>query len=529
MLPALQLAMEGGAKDSGVSGIVVNLLEAIGLPSTLVSALGVAAFFVTMKASLSMIVSSYGAITTLDMVRRVRESIVHSLLHAKWSYFANARAGQYVNLLGAESNRAVPALNGGIGLITGAIQTLFYVASAFLVSAPISILALGLGGMKLILVKPIISLGRYAGNDQSVAAASLGSHIVDLLSLAKPIKAMAHEETAETILKNDIRDHRNALRKGYLSSLGLVNLDELLTALILILCLFFTVNILKLSIADLAIVGILMSRTLSQIAQLQKRYFTIVSSEAALGKLITTCEELRGIQELERRGTVPVLSRGIEFQNVRISYPECLVVDNANLNIPARSLTVLTGPSGAGKTTLLDALLGLVDLEKGGIFIDSQALRDVDIKGWRKNIGYVPQETTLLHATVRENVTLGSDVVESDVLEALSKAEALEFVLALPEGLDTELGERGIKISGGQRQRISIARALVHKPELLILDEATSALDEKYEIELCRTFKRLANMVTILAVSHQRAIYDVADSIYRIDNHAVELVKSNSG
>jgi len=156
-------------------------------------------------------------------------------------------------------------------------------------------------------------------------------------------------------------------------------------------------------------------------------------------------------------------------------------------------------------------------------------LEQVEIKSWRGMIGYVPQETLLLHDTVLINVTLGDpELSEEDAEYALRAAGAWEFVTAMPQGMYSTVGERGDMLSGGQRQRIAIARAIVHKPKLLILDEPTSALDRDSEAAICETLQQLSGEYTILAISHQTALMEAADRAYRMQNGNAVFVEDVS-
>jgi ATP-binding cassette, subfamily C, bacterial len=167
--------------------------------------------------------------------------------------------------------------------------------------------------------------------------------------------------------------------------------------------------------------------------------------------------------------------------------------------------------------------------QKGQIWIDDQLLGAVDIRSWRRMIGYVPQETLLLHDTIMRNVTLGAaEVSEKDVENALVAAGAWEFIVTLPQGMHSTVGERGGMLSGGQRQRIAIARALVHNPSLLILDEATSGLDPESEARICETLRGLRGKLTILAISHQPTLVNAADRAYRIQDGAAFLIVDHS-
>ncbi|MFO1119193.1 MAG: ATP-binding cassette domain-containing protein, partial [Rhodospirillales bacterium] len=193
------------------------------------------------------------------------------------------------------------------------------------------------------------------------------------------------------------------------------------------------------------------------------------------------------------------------------------VLRDLDLTIPRGSITTLAGPSGVGKSTTVDLLAGLYQPGAGHIRIDGVDLRELDLQRWRHLLGYVPQEVTLFHDTVLRNVSLWEEgASEADVIEALQVAGAWSFVSELPNGLHELLGERGHRLSGGQRQRISIARALMHRPKLLILDEATTGLDPQTEGEICEVVRKLCveEGLTVLAISHQPAWQRIADRVY---------------
>ncbi|GAB3396349.1 hypothetical protein GCM10027514_44920 [Azotobacter armeniacus] len=211
-------------------------------------------------------------------------------------------------------------------------------------------------------------------------------------------------------------------------------------------------------------------------------------------------------------------------------YGERPILDAVDLTIPVGTFTSLVGPSGAGKTTLLDLLCVLLTPQSGRIRVDGVPLEALDRRRWRRLIGYVPQETLLLHDSILANVTLGDPALTAaDAERALRQAGAWEFVERTSHGLQTIVGERGGKLSGGQRQRqrqrIVIARALVHRPRLLILDEATSALDPEAEEAICRTMKQLTPEITVIAVSHRPALINVADQVWRLQEGRLVRIK----
>jgi ATP-binding cassette subfamily C protein len=174
---------------------------------------------------------------------------------------------------------------------------------------------------------------------------------------------------------------------------------------------------------------------------------------------------------------------------------------------------------------LLDLLCGLAEPQSGEILIDGISLHEIDLHHWRRMIGYVSQDTILLHDTILSNILIGApDLTQADAEQALQQAGAWDFVCNLPEGLLTVVGERGGLLSGGQRQRIAIARALAHRPLFLLLDEPTSALDPDSEKIICETLQRLAQSLTIIAVSHQPAVINAADRIFTLSKGKAELL-----
>jgi len=205
------------------------------------------------------------------------------------------------------------------------------------------------------------------------------------------------------------------------------------------------------------------------------------------------------------------------------------VFSDLDMTIETGALTTLVGPSGSGKTTIIDLAIGLLQPQEGSVLLDGVPLTEIDIKAWRRLIGYVPQDTLLLHDSIIHNVTLGDpELTESDAEEALRAAGAWEFVNCLPQRLETIVGERGGKLSGGQRQRIVIARALINKPRLLILDEATSALDPESEEAVRQTMETLKGQLTILAISHNRALVQAADYVYQMNAGSARLLDAAS-
>ena len=216
----------------------------------------------------------------------------------------------------------------------------------------------------------------------------------------------------------------------------------------------------------------------------------------------------------------------IEIKNVTYAYPDgdVNVIENANFVIERGTTVAFIGASGAGKSTMVDILLGLLAPQYGKIYADGMNIYK-NLPTWQKEIGYIPQAIYLSDDTIRNNVAFGVDEKEIDeqaVIYALQQAQLFEFVESLPEGLDTFVGDRGVRLSGGQRQRVGIARALYHNPEVLVLDEATSALDNDTETAVMEAIEKLQGHKTILIIAHRLTTIKNADVIYEVGNGKVE-------
>ena len=218
----------------------------------------------------------------------------------------------------------------------------------------------------------------------------------------------------------------------------------------------------------------------------------------------------------------------IELKDIVYHYPDTdvYVFDHANMSIPVGHSVGIVGTSGAGKTTIVNIMLGLLTIESGQILADGVEVRD-HYRQWLKNIGYIPQNIFMIDASIRQNVAFGipaDEIDEDKVWAALKEAQMDEYVRSLPEGLDTGIGERGIRLSGGQRQRIGIARALYEDPEVLVLDEATSALDNETETAIMESINRLHGLKTLIIIAHRLQTIEKCDMVYRVEDGKIEKV-----
>ena len=245
--------------------------------------------------------------------------------------------------------------------------------------------------------------------------------------------------------------------------------------------------------------------------------------------------DLKLVEKLEEEGHVDVHEPDIDFKNnlavkdVFFRYPtsEDDVLKGVSLDIPKNKSVAFIGPSGAGKTTLADIILGIIFPQKGQITIDGRAI-NTEAGEWKDKLGYIPQAIFLVDDTIRRNIAYGiedKDIDNERIEEVLKEAQLSDFVATLPEGLDTEIGERGVRLSGGQRQRIGIARALYSDPEILVLDEATSALDTETETAVMEAIDSLSGKKTMIIIAHRLSTIENCDIVYEVSDNQVHRKK----
>jgi subfamily B ATP-binding cassette protein MsbA len=208
----------------------------------------------------------------------------------------------------------------------------------------------------------------------------------------------------------------------------------------------------------------------------------------------------------------------LEVAGLSVAYGETEVLSKVDMSIPIPGMVGIVGESGAGKSTLVHALIGLVSPVRGSIRIGPHDLATSALAAWRGTIGYVPQETILFNASVRDNLIFGRPkITEEELATVARQALAHDFIMSLPAGYDTPIGDRGVLLSGGQRQRLGIARALLLRPLILMMDEPTSSLDSSSEAELLKTIDELRKTIGVIIVAHRLASVRTADRIYVLD------------
>jgi ATP-binding cassette subfamily C protein len=528
LLPLLELSVpQASHEPSAMTAAVAESLGLIGLSPRLEVLLSLIVLGMLLKGAFRLLAMKQVGYTVSRVSSDLRLRLIRALLGTRWLYFTSQSAGGLASSIGTEASRAASGYQNVCNLFASVTQAIIYGGVAFLVSWQMAIFAVFAGGVVVVVLGRLVESTRVAGQSQTRLMSSLLSRLTDAVQGIKPIKAMAREGHLQPLLEKETHELNRTQERLVLAAEAMKSAQEPLLVILMAIALYAALSIGSESMATVLVMAFLFYRLAGRIALAQNDYQSIAMGESAFWSMRERIDAALGQAEmLTGASPAPLLEKGIELDSVRFGYGEQLVLDGASLTIPAGEVVSIVGPSGAGKTTIADLIVGLNRPREGRVLVDGRPLEELDLRSWRGMIGYVPQEMFLFHDTVANNVALSDPAISRDgVREALVAAGAWGFVDELPAGLDTVLGERGSKISGGQRQRIAIARALVHRPRLLVLDEVTTALDPVTEAAICQTLLALRGEVTILAISHQPAMTEIADRVYRLEGgrlHEVE-------
>jgi len=525
LLPILSLAVDSGgeaSKQPEFARYVTDFLGRIGITPNIGNLLVVAVFGIVLKSLLLLAAERQVGYTKARVTTDLRLRLLRAVMSSRWHYFVHQPVGRLTNSMATEAWRASIAYEFGVGILAYAIQAIIYGTVALMVSWQATLASLGAGMVILFVSHFLVKMTRKAGKRQTVLLKSLLSRMTDTLHSVKTLKAMGREGLADGVLQSETSLLNRALEREVFSKAMLTAAQEPMFAVVIAAGMFILLQRWGMPIAEVLVLVLVLTRVLAHLGKIQKHYQKMVAAESAYWSMLQAIEEADLQREEYRGSTAPRLERDIVLDGVSFHYEGVPILKDVDLRIPARGLTTIIGRSGSGKTTILDLIAGLHMPDAGEVRIDGVPLSEVDLHDWRRQIGYAPQDTVLLHDTILHNVTLADpELTEDDARRALVKADAWEFVQAMPQGMQTSVGERGARVSAGQRQRIMLARALAHDPRILILDEATSALDSESEAEICRTLKALSEDITILAVSHQPALAGYSDRVYRMENGKV--------
>jgi ATP-binding cassette subfamily C protein len=533
LFPILQVAGFNLANQGHVghyTGEVRDLLFLSGLRPSLWLATLLLIFMLLMalRSLFSRVQSVLTFRTALGYELALSRRLYQAIISADWLFLVRRRSSDFTHALTAELARVATCTYLLIGALANAILALVYIAIALKLSAGMTLLVLATGAVLLLLSRRWMRAVHQGGSAVSESVSEVYSAATEHLQNLKAMKFYDAQTSdlemfsslQSSALQQSLNNTRSQAAAAFWFEAG--------SLLVLGGIIFASLQILNVAPASILLLLAVFTRLFPRLTAGQAQMQAFLAELPAFENLMTIYQECLANAEVPSAagpGTQPDLSSAheIRLEHVGFRYEpdRPLVLDDLSLAIAAGRVTAIVGSSGAGKSTVADLINGLLAPVTGQVLIDGVELTPQTARAWRRQVGYVAQDTVLFHDTVRNNLRWANpDATEQEMRESLGLAAA-EFVFELPQGLDTTVGDRGMLLSHGQRQRIALARALLRKPGLLILDEATSSLDFDNEKRILDAIEHLQGRATVLLIAHRVSAIQRAEIIYVIENGRV--------
>jgi ATP-binding cassette subfamily C protein len=512
-----QISGGTGETTHSMGNTVVAALNWLGLPLSFEVLLGVIVVVSVLHFVLAATATIFIGRSVAQVATELRLRLINAAVRARWAYFTTQPNARFTSAIGADGTRGSQAYRASGQVIALTAKALVYLCMAFWVSWQFFLAGIAVVALLWLTVSRFMKMARNAGRGKTKQTLALNKGITDALTNIKALKAMNRHGFIAQSFRRNVDALREALAAETYSESMVRAIQEPIFILFLMGGIYAQNAVFGMSIEQILgsiMVLYLLSQAIGDVRGAMQR---MMVESSAFWSVIRLIEETEAEAEPMHGGREPRMDRGIRLRDVTFGYGEKAILNDVNLEVPPHAVTTVIGASGSGKTTIADVLVGLNRPDKGKVMIGDIDLEEIDTAAWRRQLGYIPQETVLFNDTIANNVTLSDESISRDsVIAALKAADAWDFVQALPGDIDYVIGVRGSLLSGGQRQRLSIARALCNDPQFLILDEATSALDRETAIEIANGIRKLIGEKTILAITHQPIWVDAADRVYEM-------------
>ena len=509
------------SSDSGdthwVTKAFARVFSSVGLDMRLETILIALAGMVVLVSALKYVKTMYATKTNIGFSIWMRSTLMRNYVNSDISYFHRTELGRMVNTLVTQVDHAGGTFFSMTEIVSSVGVTLANLIAALLISTSLTGIAIGTMVVVTVIMQYFINRARVLGAQIVDAHSDMQAGAVDSMSGVRVIKSFQLEDNRLQEFGHRLRglgvlNYGVDMNRAQANIVQEVSLFGIIGGIV-----FVAVELIGLDLAVTVALLFVLYRMAPRINNLNSIRQGLAISFAALHHVKEVTDETGSPKIVSGSKPFRSIDNSIVLKNVTFAYnggPD--VLHNADFTIEKGQMTALVGTSGAGKSTLIDLVLRFHDPVKGGIVVDGTDLRELDLADWRRSIGVVSQDVFLFNDSIANNIGFGlgdGNITEEAVISAAKQAYAHDFVLSLPDGYDTIVGDRGLNLSGGQRQRVSLARAILKQPKLLILDEATSSLDSESESLIQDYIREIRGSLTILVVAHRMSTIQSADKI----------------
>ncbi|WHY85173.1 ABC transporter ATP-binding protein [Neobacillus novalis] len=507
----------GGIPFLGFFDFLQDIPNKFGLPIIL----GIYILLVIGQNILQRQISIKNTIIQHGFFRQLRIETYEALIHANWDFFIKKRKSDLLNFMTSEIATASAGTNSFLQFIASLIFTLIQIGMAFLLSPNITIFVLISGLLLIFFSRKYLKRSIALGGKNYESGKNYLAGITDQINGIKDIKSNTLEESRMGWFRDVTQKMQNEQVEYSRMSTKSQLFYKVASAILIGIFILIAMNMFHAQGGQLILIILIFSRLWPRVAGIQASMEQIamrIPSYKAVIALQIECKHAREFRDEDAHGKKPLqIRKGIECKKVFFRYNKNLMtyaLHDINLFIPSNQMTAVVGRSGAGKSTLIDLLMGLNKPEEGQVLLDGTPLSSTNLLSLRRAISYVPQDPFLFNESIRENLLIMEpNANEEQIWDALEFSSAAEFVKRLPNGLDTMIGDRGIRLSGGERQRLVLARAILRNPSILVLDEATSSLDTENEAKIQEALERLKGRMTIIVIAHRLSTIRNADQV----------------
>lgn len=459
------------------------------------------------------------------------KKLFHAYINRPYEYYLSASSGEIVRVVQNDTLMAYRLFSTLLVMLSESIVSVALIITIFVIDWQMTtFVAIMMGMIILVISKGIKPIMKKAGRERLAEGASTNKWLLQGISGIKEIKVSNTERFFEENFETSGRKLIHAIKVDeVLNNVPklLIEMVSVCSMLILIAIEIFLGRDIESLIPAFGAFAMAAIKLMPNANRIVNSISSISYNMSAVDKLLEQLDTLPKCKEnvisderREEKGVELAIDKTVELCNITYQYPnsEKKILDDASMVIPVGKSVGVIGTSGAGKTTAVDIMIGLLEPKEGKVLVDGVDIMK-DYRGWLSHIGYIPQMIFMLDSTIRSNVAFGVNREEIDddrVWHCLEEAQLAEFVRTLPKGLDTVIGERGMRVSGGQRQRIGIARALYGNPDLLLFDEATSALDTETEAAVMESINSLHGKKTMVIIAHRKQTIEGCDIVYRV-------------
>jgi ATP-binding cassette, subfamily C, bacterial len=527
IIPVLRELDKNFELDGGVLEKIVfmydSVLKYLSIESNIVVAIMFMLISLTLFSTIAFYIDIFSSKASALIVRQLRVKVIKSLMSTSWSYFSKHGSSDAVNHIITEATKISSGYKKVIETLSNTIQALSLIIFSLTISDNITFVMLSSALLVIIMFIPLLTRSKKLGERQRVLLKSATSSTLTSFDNIKSIKAMSigHFSDILTNLMQKLEKNTYLLAVTFaITSHYRIPITVMLIAILS----FVLIPAQELYYASLVPLVILFERIIKSIGYAQNSYQSFLKSLPFYISFEGSILKMEKNKEIDSENSIQSIEH-IRFDNVTYSYSSIKVLEHISITFDKPSINLIIGKSGSGKTTFIDLIIGLIKPDTGNIFVNTLDLSSINLKSYRQNIGFVPQEVLLFKDSLRNNVALGrTDFSDSDIMHALSLANLMDLFNSLPNGLDSNLGEDGRLLSGGQRQRVLIARALLSKPSLLIFDEPTSGLDHESTLSFIRLLNRIKEEAIVFIISHDLVMQDHVDNIFKVENCTVKAL-----